>query len=362
MNRYHRGFIASLMLLPLAAFGLPGESIALDPNTGNYRITYFGINESTGKRDVLRSAIFEPATKIEPTIRTSLTIAASGIVAYRYRIYNAATSRQPIVMVLFDPVAGLITTDSQSQLAATMASNSVAQNWGVASYPINSPSGWIGRVTASRKGKLRVGWDSGDGGVQPGLQLNGYGIFSTALPGIGIANIQGDSSLLEMADEGPIGEIGDQLDNLVKRDFVSRPAVVPTIAVPAPFDATVLLERIRAEMQTWPGKQLLDPAFAAQLDRYIVSAAEAFRLNDPKAAKEHIQTLRKILDKEHRGLENDDADDEDTEEHKQAARRSIDRLAARVLDFDLRYVLKRIEGGHEKGDGKKTLQAPFDKH
>jgi hypothetical protein len=135
------------------------------------------------------------------------------------------------------------------------------------------------------------------------------------------------------------------------RPFVSINVAAPKIIVPVPFNAALLLDRIRAEVQTWPGKQLLDAAFAAQLDCYLVSAAEAYRLNNPKASREHIHTLRKMLAKEHHHVDHDDEDDEDTEEHKVKTRFTIDRLAARVLDFDLRYVLKRTES--EEGERKK---------
>lgn len=353
MNRFCCGFVASLIFLPIVAFGLPGESIVLDPNTGNYMITYLGINESTGERDVLRSATFEPATKIVPTIRTSLKIAPNGVVAYRYRINNAATSQRPIVMALFDPVSGLITTDSQIQLTLDVQSNSTAHNWGVASYPLNTPNGWTSRVTASKLNGLRIGWTSLKASIPPGESIGGFDLFSFDLPGVGVVQLRGKSAIREFADEGPTGEIGAQLRDLVLNDFVRRAAAVPTITIPVPFDAALLLDRIRTEMQTWPGKQLLDPAYAAQFDRHLVSAADAYRLNNTKAGREHIMTVRKMLAKEHRNLDHDEEDDDDTEERKTATRLSIDRLAARVLDFDLRYVLKRTEREHEEDKGKK---------
>ena len=68
-------------------------------------------------------------------------------------------------------------------------------------------------------------------------------------------------------NDGPSSnsEIVGQLDlaRCDSEDFVSRNAAVPTIAVPVPFDATILIDRIRTHVATWPGKQLLDPAFAA---------------------------------------------------------------------------------------------------
>jgi hypothetical protein len=124
------------------------------------------------------------------------------------------------------------------------------------------------------------------------------------------------------------------------------------IAVPVPFDAAVLLDRIRFHVATWPGKQLLDPAFAAQLDSYMVAAVDAYRLNNTKAGKEHIMTVRRMLAKEHHHLDHDDEDTDDTDEHKAATRLAIDRVAARVLDFDLRYVLKRMEQNTKRARGR----------
>ncbi len=143
--------------------------------------------------------------------------------------------------------------------------------------------------------------------------------------------------------EGPSGELGKEFDLIEQNDFVPRNAAIPTIAVPVSFDAAVLIDNIRAEMLTWPGKKLLDPVYATQLERYLVAAADAYRLNNTKAGKEHIETVRKLLAKEHHNLDHDDEDNDDIEERRAVTRFSIDRLAARVLDFDLRYVLKRME-------------------
>jgi DNA-binding FrmR family transcriptional regulator len=57
-----------------------------------------------------------------------------------------------------------------------------------------------------------------------------------------------------------------------------------------------------------------------------------------------------LLEHEHKYLDHDDEDNDDMAEQKAATRLTIDRLAARVLDFDLRYVLKRTEP--EEGERK----------
>jgi hypothetical protein len=87
----------------------------------------------------------------------------------------------------------------------------------------------------------------------------------------------------------------------------------------------------------------------------MVAAANAYRLNNSRAGKENIDSVRSLLAHEHNFLDHDDEDNDDTAEHKAATHLTIDRLAARALDFDLRYVLKRSEKehDHDEGDRKK---------
>jgi hypothetical protein len=262
-------------------------------------------------------------------------------------MHNGSTSRQPLVKILFDPISDLVSTSQVAKLDRGLRSNAIAENYGIDSYPINSPSGWTGGATASRIKGLRVSWSSFKASLPAGASLNGIGFFSHDLTGIGVAQLQGDSAIQEFVDEGPVGEVGDQLDKLVQNDFVPRNAAVPAIAVPSPFDAAILLDLIRTQVATWPSKQLLDSAYAAQLDRHMVAAANAYRSNQPKVGKEQIESLRKLLNHEHNYLDHDDEDNDDTPEHKAATRLTIDRLAARVLDFDLRYVLGRTDHEHD---------------
>lgn len=345
------------------AYSLPGESIVLDPNTGDYLITYAGTGSPGNKQDrPLRQTKFVPATKIIPDLNSKFKLLRQDVVVYNYRVSNGSTSRQSLMSFIFDPVSDIDSSSPLPKRRQDVAISELDQFTKVSRAAISTPLNWNGLVWISEAGGLRISWgwnllDSPNAGLIAGSSQDGFGFSSKDIPGIGITQFRGHTPAFGYPDRGPRGEISEQLEILRQNDFVPRNAAVPTIAVPAPFDAAVLLDRIRAEMNTWPGKQLLDPAYAAQLDRYLVSAAEAFRLNNSKAAKEHIHTLRKMLAKEHHHVDRDDADDEDTEEHKRVTRLSIDRLAARVLDFDLRYVLKRMERGHEhehkEGDSRK---------
>jgi hypothetical protein len=225
---------------------------------------------------------------------------------------------------------------------------------------LSTPTGWIGSVKFGAGGRtdssVRIGWSSSaefSTGLKPGNTMRNFGFSSYALPDIIVAELSGDAPPHGWSGSGPDenSEIYNQIEQIRQKDFVPRNVAVPAIAVPVPFDAAVLLDSIRARMLTWSGKQLLDSTFATQLDRHLSAAADAYRRNQLKAGKENIESLRKLLEHEHKYLDHDDEDHEDTDEHKTATRFTIDRLAARVLDFDLRYVLKRAEDGHHHEDG-----------
>jgi hypothetical protein len=268
-------------------------------------------------------------------------------------VQSSSTSRQIIGTVRFVLAQNIIgSQDWPKTNRETITEAELATVYDANTAALATPEGWS-RGFFSRNG-YRISWNSSpvpDTGLRPGQTLDGFGFTSLALPGIGSGQFEGDHPPRGWSGPGPTerSAIKSQLEQLEQNDFVSRLAAVPNIAVPVPFYAAPMLDRIRAEMNSWPAKQLLDTAYAAQLDRYMIAAAEAYRLNNTKAGKEHIKTIRKMLSKEHHNLDHDDEDDEDTEERKHATRFTIDRLAARVLDFDLRYVLRRMEQAREKG-------------
>jgi hypothetical protein len=98
----------------------------------------------------------------------------------------------------------------------------------------------------------------------------------------------------------------------------------------------VVVDRIREHVATWPSKQLADTAFVAQLDRYFQSAISAYRLNQAQVGKKHLETMREYIKQQQ-----PDADKEDGNHPIATPPALIDPLAARVLFFDLDYVMER---------------------
>jgi len=325
----------------------------LDPVSGNYNITYW--NDSM-EPPALETTVFVPATKIVPTIQSRFSSDSNGKVTYRYSVFSATQSKQALILIILDPVNSVIGTRDNRGMKWGTAADTAARMavLNANEVALATPTGWDGDVAFGVKGQadgsVRVGWNASvefSTGLKPGGTVRGFGFSSYALPGIIAAELSGDSPVHGWSGEGPAEDsaINQQLNQIRANDFVPRPAAVPTIAVPSPFDVAILLNRIQAQTHTWIAMKLLDATFSSQLDRYMVAAADAYRNNQPKACKEHIRTLRKMLNKEYEDADKDDDKEDGKYEGKhddKAKRILIDRLAARVLDFDLKYVLKRM--------------------
>ncbi len=356
-----------------------GESIVRDANTGKYLITYR--NHANGP---FLTATLDPATKIDPAIKSTLKLLPNWVVTYRYRISNSKTARQPVGWILIDPVSSILTTstltnDTLRKLEPSNQPNTVAEDYGNAMYPMLTPSaewaGWTIESIKNNKIGLRVGWDSTEESIAPGKSQSGFGVLSNDLPGIMAAEIKGDAELFWTEDEGPQGEIGDELDRLEQSDYVQRSIAVPLIAVPTVFDPAIVVDRIRAHIATWPNfvttgyngnvppdKKifLIDSALATHFDAEMLAVATAYRANQPQVARDHMEILLDMIRREHKDIDRDDDDEHDNKRAERDSDRKattqpirLDRLAARVLDFDLKYVLKRMKKDDEKHESKK---------
>ena len=340
-------------LLALIMFGAcatvfadKGESIVFNPVTGNYLITYLSSTD-----DQFHQITFVPSTKIKPIFRSKLKLERDGVIHYGYSLISGRDSQQVIATFGLNSVSSTYTPLLNIPLNAPAGTTRTAMSSAEDSF--DTPKPWKPVLAYSDdRFSFRVGWYYGSDttGLLPGAKAD-FGIRSRDLPGIIRAEISSyafDSEEIpgeETQDANDRG-FGQQYSALISNNFVPRPAAVPTIAVPNPFNAAILLGSIQTQMHAWIGMQLLDATFSSQLDRYLTAAADAYRHNQPNAAKEHIQTLRRMLKKEHEDLGRDEEHESDKSQEKNDDKKAamIDRLAARVLDFDLKYVLKRMGG------------------
>jgi hypothetical protein len=186
-------------------------------------------------------------------------------------------------------------------------------------------------------------------GMAPGTSESGFAVESADLPGIGMMKFRGGTKLeIWAGEQEPGSPVALKLEELFRNDFVGRIAAIPKVPVPSPFDAAAVLDNLRAHIATDIVElKLIESTFASQLDRILQAAADAVRRNNVKAARDHLHDAFKLLHKEQSGLDKDDDDDEDDRKGKRpsaSSRKSaIDRLATRVIAFDLKYIEKRLE-------------------
>ncbi|MDD5057959.1 MAG: hypothetical protein PHQ60_08805 [Sideroxydans sp.] len=363
--------IAALILLTISAQSMaglrPGEGVERDPATGNYTAHFW---EDDGEGGRITTAVLDTATRIEPTVFSTFTFFRGMNVRYAYKLSNAAKAIQPIHSIdLYGLPINARLLDSDP---ITASDNAVLLEFFETSMHSPSEGKWVG-TGARNSESLNIGWycrswnDSIQNhdtsrGIQPGTSLAGFWYASPDLPGIFVAQLFGNVKYHEFdfAGEGPYygdTEMAGIMADITAKDFVPANVAAPMIIVPNPFDPAAVLENLRAHVATWPGKQLAEAAFAAQLDLNLQAAANAYRTNQPQAAKEHIEILLDLIRRDHKDL---DREDDEENEGKNAQpktntqRLTIDRLAARVLDFDLKYVLKRMRHDGEEKDGKKS--------
>lgn len=309
------GFL--LTIVPCIAMA-EADSITTDAN-GDYVITYTSYSGDTQR------VVWAPSTKINPIVKWDVKVnpLKPEVLIYSYRLKNGRTSRQ------FLEGARLIVSSVVANTQMT-------------------PSGWGGRMTpdAGKTFGTIVAWSFwGDdiGGIKPGAAQTGFGVSSVDLPGVGSVKLRGSAPAGQgFPDEGPTeaSPIWQQLVDLQHNNFVTRFAALPEIPTGNPFDPVLTLSGIQAHLNhDLVPMKLVDPVFATQLDRSLQAAIDAAKNNNTDTLKDHLKDLLRLLKKEHQDIEEDHGEGDDHAKPRKPV--SIDNLAARVLEFDVRYVLNR---------------------
>jgi hypothetical protein len=302
------------------------DSVVVDSH-GDYVITY---HDRFGNWITVK---WIPATKINPLIRGFTRPAEKNHnhLLYRYTIQNHKDSAQFF---------------SGFRLHAS----------NVTSADSVGPNGWTGDIVLDRAAGsgFLVAWSywKGDGtweaGLKPGDTTTGFGFESTDLPGVGAIAAWGAAPPTNgFPDEGPNDEqnptIIARVDEITSHDEVTLLAAAPRIKIPDPFDAAVVLTGIKAHLDgDLVSMKLVDATLVADLDHWLAAAIAAAQTGNNKAEMNGVQQAQLLLKREYPDVDRDDGDGGDQSDKRSS---HIDQLAARVLDFDLRYVVERIDAG-----------------
>lgn len=303
------------------------EGISLDLTTGNYVITYQGLNLESGT-NLWQRVIFVPATKILPSVTSKVRHLDQNTVLYSYAVRNNIKSQQAL--------SAFSVTASQID-AKTLV----------------SPAGWEGQISQNYDSTgVRANWryprHTAEDGLGRGQRESGFNFESTDLPGIDQMRFRGSAPTLVFPDEGPKKEIADQLDVLTDpiKNSVYQIAAAPRISVPTPYDAATVLANIQKHLDTdLVGMKLVDPALVAQMDPWFATAIDAAKRNNTAGLRNALQELRRLLKQECADVDQEGQEAETDDKPSPPAR--IAKLAARVLDFDLKYVQARQKGNKD---------------
>jgi hypothetical protein len=292
------------------------EGVVLHPETGNYIVTY---KDSYG---FFNSVIFDPATKIDPALKSKVNFATGGnSIAYEYKLKSRTESRQHI---------RALRTEITSLVAGSLV----------------TPEGWRGAAATNNQSTglpILLNWSHRVSGLAPGKSEKGFRLESLDLPGIATMRIEGDATRTTWLGNAPEVDTPAGIQMVEFRDFVPRLAAIPRISSPTPFNAAVVLGSIKNHIkEEMVSMQLLDPALLASIDRSLTQAIAAAQGGNTASLLYEIKNLRQLLKQEHADVDQEDDGDDNDKEKEPKPR--IDKLAARVLDFDLKYVEKRVKG------------------
>lgn len=319
---YLLGLLSSFLLPALAQ--AEQEGVVLDAATGNYTITYL-VDGTTGE---YQKVTFIPATKIDPVVKARYRSIKQGI-AYQYEIKNQPKSEQAIALMRM--VVSSTYVDSQI-----------------------TPAGWSGTTGPdTRSTQFVVGWsydsESYTAGLKPAMTQAGFAFTSPDLPGVGVVEIFGAAEAFGFPDNGPDYQspVGKKFKELNDNNFVRRHVAMPKIVVPNPYNATTVLTGIQKHIdQDLVSMNLIDPSLVTQLDRVLQAAINAANLNNNDGVESNLKTARHLLEAEQKDIDKEGEDARADKDNN--GKPLIDKLAARVLAFDIQYVLNRMVKTEDK--------------
>jgi hypothetical protein len=294
------------------------EGAVRDEKTGNYFVTY------KDAYDAWNEVLLEPATKTDPMLKSKFGRSTiNQAVRYEYKLKNGPKAKQNIRVFL-------------TEVSSINPGGPLA------------PPGWEGyAVPTFTDSNVRLSWTREIAGASeqlaPGRVVGGFSIESNDLPGVAIMQVIGNAAPTTWLGHAPSIDtlVGKRVAEIEAQNFVPQLAAVPKIVNPSPFDASFLLGGLQQHInQGLVPMKLVDPVLASQLERLLVAAADAARLGNTKGIKENLKDFRKLLKQQYEDLEEEDDFESDGDKHRKKSA-LIDRLAARVLDFDAKYVLHR---------------------
>lgn len=346
------------------------DTVRWDDRAGQWVYTLY--NPSDLSR--YKAERYTPRTLIEPQVNSSVRW-EKDLYEYRYRVRNGAQARQSISEISVrapkwdaagverKPLAPDLTS---SQIIAISRAERAAEKVFVAKT-LYSPHRWKPFLNVNSPTRVGFGWladlQKDYNGIAPRSSQGNFSVLRPELPGAGWMQMQGDTPDIYNAAILPqSGALAEQVAEVLANDSVWVPVILPAIVVPKPYDAAELSRRLKAHVSTWPESGLMDAAVWTALTPKLDALTAALGAKDNKAARAAAQAVLAQVRSHHAGVEEARGDEDDEANDSKAAERQVltvrgalekisetmpplNRVAARALAFDVRYLLERMGNG-----------------
>lgn len=362
-------FIRVTLLAPLLSLGLAHaqDSAVYDTQQNVWKL-YYQDPETTqwvNKTYVARTAI-------RPTIKSSV-VGNGTPFSYQYTVRNQRGAKQNISVISIwsipmvyaipnlPPVTANAKTDPETEDKQQWAQLKIKRNF--ESSVVKAPKGWnAGLRVDEKEGQTSFIWtpglkDTDSYGVEPGRSQSGFSVLRPELPGVARTYLQGRIAEpwgLDGLPETPFWTA--KVDEIEAQDYLLVPVLAPVIPVPNPYNGAELARRLKAHVQTWLKYGHINADVLTRLNRQFDVLIPALEINNKQAVRATVAAMRKECADRHHDLGDGKVGEDDDEYDSAALPRTpaqrnaapaltLDRVAARALMFDLRYLMDRMDSG-----------------
>jgi hypothetical protein len=361
-----RALVLALLVSTPAIAQTAKDTVRWDERAGQWVYTLFNPSNQSRSKEVR----YTPRTLIEPMVKSKLQ-RNNDLYEYSYRVKNGASARQPIsdISVLapkWDAEAikhAPLQPNMTWPQIQTKARAEVAAEEAFVAKTLYSPNRWKPFLNVNSPTRVAFGWlvdyQKGYAGIAPSTAQGSFSVLRAELPGAGWMALQGDTPDLYNAPTLPsAGALADQVADVLAQDSVYVPVLVPAIVVPTPYGSAELVRRIRAHVTSWVESGLMDAELLSAMGPPFEQLLNATTTQDKKAARAAVREIFVLAFTPHPGMTHANTDDDGDNDSKADKRMTLgalgglvavtepavplQRVAARALVFDLRYLLARM--------------------
>jgi hypothetical protein len=306
---------------------------------------------------------------ISPAIQSTVSGQTPGTWAYRYKVTNRRDAKQlvdsfriwGIPLIYKVPNLPPVTANIRDTERWTM------QYWAVLEVKENfeksilkAPRGWTAALRVDEQvGQTSLVWtpglkDSDPDGIAIGRSQDGFMVLRPELPGVARAKLTGSTEEpwgLDHLPETPFWN--HKIQEIQSRDHVLVPVLAPVIPIPNPYNAAQLARSLQAHTQTWLKYEHVNAEMQNRLNRQFDVLIPALTSGHQRLAAATIDALIKEC-RQHQVALSDAMIEADDPHHESVPKpqnsphampgrpAAMDRIAARALIFNLRYIRARL--------------------